>query len=60
MTATATKIADNQILIQIKGELDQEAKLISLTQDEFRAVYRLVFDMMKEELNKAAPAATTK
>jgi hypothetical protein len=59
-TATADKIANDQILVKIIGPLDQQAKLFSFSLEEFRAIYRLVFSMMKDELTKPEAADTIK
>ena len=49
----AVKLGDNQIAFQTIGVFDSAPKIIAvLTEEEFRAAYRMIFEMIKDELDK--------
>jgi hypothetical protein len=50
--ATAEKAGDNQVLIMIKGPLDDHSKVLDLTVEEFKALYRMVFKMIEEQVTE--------
>lgn len=51
-TATAEKADDDQVLILIKGPLDNHSKILDLTVEQFKALYRLVFRMIEEQVTE--------
>jgi hypothetical protein len=50
--ATAEKAGDDQVIIFIKGPLDSRSQIIDLSVEHFKALYRLVFSLIEEQVTE--------